>query len=361
MSLQVHQVLVSASPGDAVTTAALELQGVLALLGPSEIYARYYASELAGRILPLGRYRQRHGAGPDDLLLVHASIGDSEVSAFLQECSERVVLVYHNISPADAFRSVDPAFAELLDAGRRELAGLRDRTALALADSQYNARELEDLGFADVRVSPLVVDLARLRGTAADPATEHHLTHVIEGPVFVFVGQLLPHKRPDLLLKAFHVLTTFLMPEANVILVGPTRLERYHRVVQHFVRELGLAHSAWLTGYVTAEQLVAFYRRADVFVTASEHEGFCVPLLEAMAFDVPVLARARAAIPETLGDAGLLLPPEEDPALLAEALAVMATDDALRGRLVARGRRRLDHFDPERAAATVLSHVLDVA
>ena len=361
MSLQVHQVLVSASPGDAVTTAALELQSLLCLLGPSRIYARYYAPELADQVLPLHSFEVAGPGGGSDLLVLHASIGDSDVAAFIAERTERLVLVYHNISPADPFRPYDPAFAELLDSGRAELARLRDRTTLALADSEYNARELEELGFADVRVSPLIVDVAALLATEADAATEHHLTNVVEGPVFVFVGQILPHKRPDLLLQALYVLTTFLIPEANAILVGPTRLRRYRHVVQHFARELGLAPSAWLTGYVTTEQLVAFYRRSDVFVTASEHEGFCVPLLEAMAFDVPVIARARAAIPETLGDAGLLLPAEEDPVLMAEAMAAMATDAGLRGDLADRGRRRLERFDPERAAATLLGHVLSVA
>lgn len=356
-----HQVLVSASPGDAVTTSALELQSLLSLVGPSRIYARYYAPELAGRVLPISEYRQRPDQDRDDLLVFHASIGDDDVAAFMAERTERLVVVYHNISPAEPFRPFDPGFADLLDSGRAQLAALRDRTTLALADSEFNARELEALGFADVRVSPLVVDLAALLATEPDPATEHHLTNVIEGPVFVYVGQLLPHKRPDLLLQAFYVLTTFLLPEAKVILVGPSRLKRYQQIVQHFVRELGLAPSAWLTGYVTTGQLAAFYRRADVFVTASEHEGFCVPLLEAMAFDLPVVARSRAAVPETLGDAGLLLPPEDDPVLMAEAMAAVATDGALARELTGRGRRRLDRFDPERAGAAMLGHVLSVA
>ncbi|HVE47418.1 MAG TPA: glycosyltransferase [Acidimicrobiales bacterium] len=361
MSLQVHQVLVSASPGDAVTTAALELRPLLSLLGPSNIYARYYAPELAGQVLPIGDYHQRPDRGPADLLVFHVSIGDADVAAFVAERTERLVLVYHNISPSEPFRPFDPAFADLLDAGRAELARLRDRTVLALADSEYNARELEALGFGDVRVSPLVIDVGALQGTEVDPATDHHLNHVVEGPVFAYVGQLLPHKRPDLLLEAFYVLTTFLLPGANLVLVGPTRLRRYHHALQHFVRELGLAPSTWLTGYVTTAQLAAFYRRADVFVTASEHEGFCVPLVESMAFGVPVIGRDHAAIPETLGGAGLLLPRDEDPVLMAEAMAAVATDGNLRGDLIERGRRRLERFDSERASARMLGHVLSVA
>ena len=351
----------SASPGDAVTTAALELQAALARLGRSEIFARYHDPALAGRVLPLDRFPPAGANGSrTDLLVFHASIGDADVAAFLDGRPERLAIVYHNISPASAFRPFDPAFADLLDAGRRQLAGLRDRTVLALADSAFNAVELETLGFGDVRVTPLVVDVEALRQVQPDPATEHHLNEQVDGPVLVFVGQLLPHKRPDLLLQAFHVVSTYLLPDAHLILVGPARLEGYRRAIQHYVRELSLGN-AWVTGFVPREALAAFYRRADAFVTASEHEGFCVPLLEAMAFDLPVLARRRAAIPETLGDAGILLPAEDDPLLLAEAMTAVLTDEPLRSELVDRGRRRLGHFDPEKAVATIVGHLLDVA
>ncbi len=313
--------------------------------------------------MPLAEYGRRapaHAGSADDLLVVHASIGEPEVAAFLAERPERLVLVYHNISPSSSFRPYEPAFADLLDDGRRQLAALRPRVALALADSAYNAADLEGLGYTDVRVAPLVVDAGALTRVEPDPATAHHLATRVEGPVLLFVGQVLPHKRPDLLVQAFHVLTTYLLPGANLIVVGPGRLPRYRAAVQHLVHELSLP-GAWLTGPVSTAALAAFYRRADVFVTASEHEGFCVPVLESMAFDVPVLARAAGAIPETAGDAALVLPAADDPALLAEAMAALLADAGLRSTLAARGRARLDAFDAGRSTATFLGHLAGVA
>ncbi|MDP9387696.1 MAG: glycosyltransferase [Actinomycetota bacterium] len=361
--MHVHQVLVSASPGDAVTDATLALRPALRSLGDSEVFARYYAPSLAGDVLALAEYEWRAPAAAatrDDLLLVHASIGEPEVAAFLASRPERLVLVYHNISPAAPFAPYDPAFAALLDGGRREVAALRPRVALALADSAYNAGDLQSLGYDDVRVSPLAVDAGALTAVEPDPGTAHHLTTEVEGPVLLFVGQLLPHKRPDLLVRAFHVLATYLDPDAHLVLVGPARLPRYRAAVQHLVHELSLP-GAWIAGPVSREALVAFYRRADAFVTASEHEGFCVPVLEAMAFDVPVVARGCAAVPETVGDAGLVLGPEEDPVLLGEAMAAVVADADLRAGLVARGRRRVEHFSPERSAATLLGHLAEIA
>jgi glycosyltransferase involved in cell wall biosynthesis len=357
--MEINQVLVSASPGDAITNSAFELRSLLRRIGPSDIYARYIHEDLADEIFPLGDYVHWRSARPhDDLLLFHASIGEPELLAFLTERPERLVVVYHNISPSGPFLTYDPAFAGLLDGGRRELEVLADRAALALADSTFNAEELRAIGYRDVRVSPLIVDVQRLLTVEPDPGTSNHLTTQLEGPVVLFVGQLLPHKRPDFLIESYHVMVTELEPTAHLILVGSDRrLPRYVTALRHLINELNLTR-AWITGGVTAEELAAFYRRADLFATASEHEGFCVPLLEAMAFDVPVLARGCGAVPETLGDAGLLLPADAGPTLAAEAMAEILGNDQLRQELISAGHRRLCHYAPERARETFLRHLL---
>ena len=181
----------------------------------------------------------------------------------------------------------------------------------------------------------------------------------LDGPLILFVGQLLPHKRPDLLLYAYHALTTHLLPDAHLVLLGPGRIERYRRALQTYVAELNLDR-ARITGWVTREQLAAYYARADVFATMSEHEGVCVPLLEAMSFDVPVVARDYGAVSETMGDAGLLLPPDDDPFLVAEALAEVLTSEGLRAEMVCRGRDRLAGIDAEAAYGAFLGHLVDL-
>jgi len=354
--MEIHQIVVSASAGDAVTNAALSFQQVLQRVGPSGLFARYIDPRLDGKVFPLGVYEAC--AQPDDLLVYHLSIGEPEVAQFLLGRRERLVIVYHNITPPEYFSTLDPAFAGLLASGRAEVALLRDRTELALAVSAYNAKELEDLGYRDVRVSPLPIDIDELHGVEPDPATMAEL-EALDGPLVLFVGQMLPHKRPDLVLQAYHVLTSALVPEAHLALLGKGRLERYDSAIRVLARELNLDR-ARIPGWVTPEQLAAHYRHAAVFVTMSEHEGVCVPLLEAMSFDVPVVARAFGAIPETMGDAGLLLPAEDDPILAAEALAEVLTNPTLRTELVRRGRDRLTHFDAEGAYATFLGHLLDV-
>jgi glycosyltransferase involved in cell wall biosynthesis len=358
--VRIHQVLVSASPGDAITNSAFELRNLLRNVAESEVFARNIHPGIADEVIDLSKYFLMSSSRPrDDLLLYHASIGDPEVHGFVMDRPERLVLVYHNISPAEAFIPYEPGFAGLLEAGRHDLTLLKDRVTMALCDSAYNAAELVDLGYADVRVSPLIIDPASLHGVERDEGTTHHLTEIVKGPTALFVGQILPHKRPELLVQMFHALVTYLVPEANLILVGSPRLPRYATAVQQQIVELGL-HKAWITGAVPPETLRSFYERADVFVTASDHEGFCVPLLEAMTFELPIVARGTSAVPETLGGAGLVLDPDDGPLVMAEACATLMTDSDERQRLVAMGLERLLDFDPDDARRQVLEHLATV-
>jgi glycosyltransferase involved in cell wall biosynthesis len=354
--MEIHQIVVAASPGDAVTNAALGYQTLLQRVGPSGVFARYVDPRLEGQVFPLSVYEAC--AHPDDLLIYHVSIGEPEVVQFLLSRPERLVLMYHNITPARYFADLDPAFAGLLACGRQELELLRERAELALAVSAFNARELEALGYKDVRVCPLPVDTAALRAVEPDEATMAEL-EAWDGPIVLFVGQLLPHKRPDLLLQAYHVLTTYLLPDAHLVLLGSARNEKYGRALTELATEMNL-HRARVPGWVSTEQLAAYYRQADVFATMSEHEGVCVPILEAMSFDLPVVARSFGAIPETMGSAGLLLPPEEDPFLIAEALAEVLGSVPLRSELTRRGRDRLTAFGIDVAQAVFLRCLLQL-
>jgi glycosyltransferase involved in cell wall biosynthesis len=359
--MEIHQIVVGASPADAVTNDALAIQDLLRQVGPSEIFARYVHDELAGEVHRLAEYERLPSArNGDNLLIYHASIGEAAVVSFLLDRRERLVLKYHNITPPGPFLHLDPAFAELLAGGRIELVALRDRVLLALADSVYNARDLEELGYQDVRVSPLLIETSRLHDLEPDAELARRLDESLHGPLLLFVGQLLPHKRPDLLLQAYHLLVTYLMPEAHLALVGPSPSDRYRWALEAFVRQLNLDR-AMFPGRVPAAELATYFRKAAAFVTLSEHEGVCVPLIESMAFGLPVVARDYGAVPETLAGAGLLLPPEEDPMLVAEALARVLSDEALRRQLVAAGTRRLADFDPGVARATLLGHLADVA
>jgi glycosyltransferase involved in cell wall biosynthesis len=351
----IHQVLVAASPGDAITNLALGSRALLRRVGPSHIYARHIDPALVGDVLPLTSYRPSHS---HNLLMFHASIGQAEVHEFLMSRSDPLVLVYHNVTPGEYFAPYDLVFADLLELGRREVASLRPRVVRAIADSHYNARELEAMGYRDVRVVPPVLDVWRLSKVEPRASTMHHLA-TFEGPILLSVGQLMPHKRPDFLVQVMHIAETHLGIYEFLFLVGHQRLSRYNRAIREQIQELNLA-GVHVVGAVDEPDLAAMFRSADVVVTASEHEGFCIPLVEAMTFEKPIVARACAAIPETVGDAGLLVPAEQGPELFAEAVAETLANPSLRADLVAGGRRRLAELEAHSPETAMIDALLEV-
>lgn len=356
--MQINQVVVSARPGDAVTGAALELRRLLRRIGRSEIFARYVHEDLHHDVWELKDSDWLASEHPeDDLIVFHASIGEPAVEQFLLGRPEALVVYYHNISPPELFYEYDPSLAGLLETGRRELARLAARAHMAIAVSAFNAAELRDLGYRDVRVAPLVIDTDRL-ASAVVPVELTARLDALEGPVLLFVGQLLPHKRVDFLLEMFHVLTTYHRRPATLAIVGNPRLARLADSLRLLIAELNLGNVVF-AGAVTDAELAAWYRRADVLVTASEHEGFCVPPLEAMAHDVPVVARRFAALPETIGEAGVLVDPSAGPEEMACAVAAVLDDGSLRHGLVESGRRRIKAIDADSARAGLVGLLLE--
>jgi L-malate glycosyltransferase len=335
--------MVVAAPNDAITGSALAMRGILREHGGSEIFALHVHPELADNVYSWRDYPYFIPADSDPITMVHVSMGDDNFLPFLAEIPGRFVISYHNVTPSRYFKRWDAGTARLLDIGRRYLRDLRDRVVFALADSEFNASDLRDAGYSDVRVGGLVLDIDR-HLTATEPGA---LPDVGDGPLILSVGQLYPHKRPDLLLAAFHTLITDFQHDAHLVLAGAARLPAFERALCSYVGRLGLGDAVTMTREIPDAELVAWFRRADLFVTVSEHEGFCVPLVEAMYFDVPILARNCAAIPETVGDAAILVPEGANANQIAAVMSEMLDRPGALASLVERGRMRRTEFTYE--------------
>jgi glycosyltransferase involved in cell wall biosynthesis len=259
------------------------------------------------------------------------------------------VLQYHNVTPAGYFAPYDPALFRLAVLARRELATLAGRTDMALGVSEFNRRELEELGFARTGVLPLAVDLERLTHAAPRPALERTLDDDFVN--VLFVGRIAPNKKIEDHIKLAEHYKRYVDAYYRFIFVGKyDAVPRYYATIRALMSEYQLLHERFLfTGPVPDEDLAVYYRRSAVYISLSEHEGFCAPLLEAMATDVPVLAYAAAAVPETLGGAGVQFG-EKDLEYAAELLGALIFDDALRQAVIAGQRRRLADFGDARIA-----------
>ena len=335
MSVAIHQVLATLGYGDAIGNEVLGIQRVLRDAGyDSEIFAQ----TAEPRVEHLTRHYSelQDASHPDNILIHHFSIG-SRASRLAYALPDRMVLIYHNITPPEFFVDINKELVRLCFRGRRELALYRSRCDLALGDSEYNRQELDALGFSPTGVLPVVPGFDHLE--VADDRTAGEFAD--DWVNILFVGRVIPNKRFEDVIRAFYAYKTFFNPRSRLLLVGShAGFDRYVMMLQGFIARLDV-HDVHLIGHVSNEELTAYYEVADVFLSASEHEGFCVPLVESMALNLPIISFASSAIPETVDGAGLVWD-ERDPNLFAESINTLMCDESTRANLGHKGRKRYE-------------------
>ena len=338
----INQWVPAAHRGDAIGDSARRVRALLRKMGHrSDVYALTIDESLDGDVRRFGE----DGTSAGDLTILHYAL-PSPMTADFAALPRGRVLQYHNVTPAHFFAPYDPALFRLARLGRQDLASLAGRVDLALGDSEYNRRELEELGFGPTGVFPIAASWDRITAAPRLPALEEVLGDGLLN--FLFVGRIAPNKRiEDLLLLGEHF-KRYVNVDYRFLFVGRYDVvPRYHAMLRAMILQYEMPKERFLfVGEVTDDELAAYYRTADVYISLSEHEGFCVPLLEAMAADVPVLAYAAGAVPDTLGGAGVVFSPK-DLEMAAELLGILAIDDDVRARVVAGQRRRLLDFGDE--------------
>jgi L-malate glycosyltransferase len=294
-------------------------------------------------------------AGEPTWLLYQLSTG-SPMADVLAQRGEPKLVNYHNITPAPMMGPWEPALVPELLEGRRQLVEWAELAVLAVAVSGFNGAELVAAGYRRVVVVPVLVDLEAL-AVAGDAGVSRRLARAKSGggSDWLFVGRLAPNKCQHEVVKAFALYRRCCDPGARLWLVGGSSSPQYGAALERFVAALGLTGAVTLTGSVSQAALVSYYQAADVFVCLSQHEGFCVPLLEAMWHGVPVVALGSSAVPETLGEAGVVLPGvgvdgsgRAGSALVAAAVGRVLDDTSLRESLVKSGLSRVEEFSLER-------------
>ena len=351
----VHQIIPVLAPHDAVGNHTLQVRDALRGAGiESEVFAEFRLGHHLGTGRSLDDYDAV--AGQADLLIYQSSTGSSAVDWLLRR-SEPLAVNYHNITPASFFEAWDDQAAASMRRARAQLGSLARRARLALADSPFNAAELTELGFSPVHVSPLLLDLdARL--AAPDPHVAEHLARTRAGRSWLFVGRLAPNKCQHDIIAAFAAYRLLYDPGARLTLIGSEAASSYADALLGLVDDLGLTTAVTFSGPVSDAELAAYYADADAFVCLSRHEGFCVPLLEAMRHDVPAVALAAGAVPDTLGTAGVLVE-DVSPHGVAAAVHEMLEDEAFRSSLVRAGRALLAEHSLESSSAAFVAAIRD--
>ncbi len=352
----INQWVPAAHRGDAIGDSARRVRDMLRSAGhASDLFALTIDEDLRGDVRPFAEPAARRG----DMTIFHFALPSPMTAAFAALDGARV-LQYHNITPAAFFAPYDPGLFRLAALGRQELRTLAGRVDLALGDSEFNRQELEVLGFAPTGVMPIAVDTDRITRAPRRPALERILGDGLIN--ILFVGRVVPNKRIEDHIRLAEMYKRYVDNYYRFIFVGRyDALPCYYAQIRALISEFQmLPDRFWFTGPVPDEDLAAFYRWADAYVSLSEHEGFCVPLLEAMAADVPVLAYAAGAVPETLGGAGVLFAPK-DLEFAAEMLGALVYDRALRSSVLEGQRRRVADFAPDRIERRLMEVIATVA
>jgi len=334
---EIHQLLPNLNYGDAISNQALGIRDYLRKLGyKSDIFVRYVDDRVAHE----AKVFQPQNISPKAGLIYHHSIG-SELTDYAIAHPGSKCLIYHNITPAEFFLPYRLEFAKLLETGRTALSRLAENFPVSAGVSAYNADELLTSGFNEPAVLPIAVD-PRKWDMPADASLMQQLQDGKSN--LLFVGRIAPNKCQEHLLEAFaHYLT--MDREARLILVGWGDIsDPYYRHIVNTIQKLNLTKYVLISGQVNDAQLLAFYRTAHLFWSMSEHEGFGVPLVEAMWFDVPVLAYKSSAVPETLGEAGLMFTSKDDLVQVAALAKILIKDNLLRSKVINMQQKRRKYF-----------------
>jgi glycosyltransferase involved in cell wall biosynthesis len=343
----IHQITPSFFYGDAMGNQAAEIRQRLREWGyRSQIYAQH----LDTRLKDPGKDYRHYPGDPNDIVIYHHGIG-SPLTEFVRQLPGCVIPYYHNVTPPEFLRGYNEPMAELLEQGRQDVRLFKD-APFALAASEYNREEMLEIGFRRIEILPYFVTFDALRASAESEEGQEIVTRYGDDVVnILFVGRLVPNKRQDDLIRAFNAYHHLVNRRSRLLLVGSEdSASGYRMQLEVMVTALGLEEHVHMPGPVgPREGLGGYYQASDLLLCMSEHEGFCIPLVEAMAFDVPVVAYRSTGIPYAMGGAGVLVG-EKRYAVIAELIDLLVQDGPMRQRVIDSQRRRLQELAPGRVA-----------
>lgn len=336
----IHQLVPALHSGDAIGDSARAMRDYIQARGySSNIYAYDIDEKITGEALPFRAVQP--DVSENDVLILHYAL-PSGMTEFVKRQPCKKALIYHNITPAFYWMPYDPDLVHLASAGRRELASLSSFIDRSAGDSEYNRLELEQLSFRDTCVLPIYVKQERYR-VPTSPVVEKTLEK--EWFHFLYVGRVAPNKKLEDILRVHYCYKKYHSALARVIFVGkPDVTPGYFAALKNSMARMGIMDDeVRFTGHVDWPELVAYYKGSDVFISMSEHEGFCVPLVESMICGTPIVAYSSTAVPYTLGDAGVQFK-TKDYEQIAAVCHRIATEPEFRSSVLQTQQKQLEKY-----------------
>ena len=351
--MKIHQVMPTIIKGDAISNEALALHELfLKNRFKGNIYAENIGNGLPGYVKSYNKIR--YDIKTKDIILYHLSTGTNITKKILRMKNKKITR-YHNITPKSFFQKNSEIAYKLAEKGRNELTEF-DKNDLFVADSEYNKAELLDYGYNNSFVCPLVIKYSDYNKNYDKSVSQK----MLDGKVnILFTGRIAPNKKQDDIIKTFYYYKKYINKDSRLILVGSYEgMESYYCTLLELIAKLELKDVIF-TNHIPFSHVLAYYKTADVFLCMSEHEGFCVPLVEAMYFNIPIISYNSSAIPYTLGQSGILFS-KKDYIMIAETINEVLTNFELKRSIITKQNERLKYFDNQTVEEKFMKIVMKV-
>ena len=341
--MKVIQVLPTISFGDAVGNDALAIKKLLKEEGyDTEIYAENIDKKLPKRSALSLNYMPK--LNKNDIIIYHNSTG-TDINYKIENFGARIIMIYHNITPPEFFRDYSYNAEKLTKYGLDGVKYLKNKVDYCLADSNFNKSNLLDMGYnCKIDVRPILIPFEDYKKTHNNDIIKKYddgFTNIL------FVGRIAPNKKQEDIIKTFCYYKKYINPKSRLILVGSdSGMENYAKRLKDYIRVLGVEDVVF-PGHIKFDEILAFYKVADIFLCMSEHEGFCVPLVEAMFFNIPIIAYDSSAISDTLGDSGILFN-DKNPVFVSRLIDKCINDKELKEYIIEKENQRLEDFSYDR-------------
>lgn len=349
--MKIHQFATSLTYGDAISDEMLEIQAVLRENGhESEIFVRFFEPRMAKFMRDFREYKKY--SSPENVVIFHFSIG-SPVSKLFFRIPDKKIMIYHNITPYNYFLDYHRILTKECYKGRLEIKLFAKKVDLALGDSEFNRLELEQVGYEETGVLPLLLNFSKFN------SEDHPVVRQIFSngkTTILFVGRVIPNKKFEDVIKTFYFYKKYFNPESQLILAGDYRgMERYFAALQDLMDSLELKDVIF-TGHIDFSELSTLFKLSDFYLSMSDHEGFGVPLLEAFYNRMPVIAYAAGAVEETMNGGGVLLREKNFPKTAA-LLDFLTRDKEFKDRIISSQVQALDKYKRENVSQILMSHI----
>ena len=350
--MKIIQMLPTLAFGDAVGNDTLALMQVIKDMGyETGIYAESIDARIKDKDIKLA-YKVPY-MKTEDILIYHMSIG-SQLTYEIENFQCRKIMIYHNVTPYKFLEPYNPFTAAACEEGIKQVQYLADKFDYCLADSEFNKQELISMGYkCPVDVLPILIPFEDYKKTPAKSVLKRYRDDYTN---ILFTGRIAPNKKQEDIIKTFYYYKKYINSTSRLFLAGSYYgMENYYHSLKAFVERLKL-EDVYFTGQIKFNEILAYYQLADVFLCMSEHEGFCVPLAEAMAFEIPIIAYDSSAIGYTLGGSGLLLK-EKDHKVAAEMIHQLTSKATLKESVVYNQNIRLKDFQHDAIKAQFIKYI----